>query len=187
VQVAVPPNAIPGKYAIEVGLYPVGKPGERLTVVESGEDRAILDHIKVGPKERVTYTPQTRLNANFGGKALLSGYDAYWDQDALTLALYWQALAPFERDYQVFAHLVDPEGTILAQVDRPPQEGNYPTSIWEPGEQIRDVYTLAAPSSASRGALRVKLGLYRTDTMERLPVHLDGRGSDHVEILVPNP
>lgn len=185
IEIPVPPSAVPGQYAIEVGLYPVGNPGDRLNVVGSGDDRLILDKVKVAPREKYAYVPQVALNANFGDQALLTGYDLQSNPGEVTLTLYWQALATFDRDYQVFAHLVDRDGRIVDQVDRPPQQGNYPTLIWTPGEQIPDVYTLALPLDRTPGNYRVELGLYRPDTLERLPVRIDGRESDHVEIMLP--
>ncbi len=170
VSVPVAGNAQAGKYAVEVGLYSLERPGERLTVSGSDEDRVIVDAIKIVPREPMVYTPQTRLDANFADKAKLVGYD--WNGG--TLVLYWQCLARFDRDYTVFVHVVDANGKIIAQADREPQAGNYPTSLWDVGEQIRDEYALTTTGA------RVEIGLYRADTVERLPV---GSG-DHVEIDV---
>jgi hypothetical protein len=95
------------------------------------------------------------------------------------LVLYWQSIAPFDRDYTVFVHLLDENGRNLAQADRQPQAGNYPTALWSPGEQIRDEYAL--PLSPTVEKYRVRVGLYRADTSERLQVQSGGRTSDYVE------
>jgi hypothetical protein len=179
VQIPVMPDAIPGKYEIEVGLYPVGKPGERLVVMGSGDDRAMVDRVQVAPRQSVAYSPQTPMQANFDGKAQLIGYDARTDADSVGLVLYWQSIAPFDRDYTVFVHLLDENGRNLAQADRQPQAGNYPTALWSPGEQIRDEYAL--PLSPTVEKYRVRVGLYRADTSERLQVQSGGRTSDYVE------
>ncbi len=166
--VAVPiANAPPGKYLVEVGLYPVGKPGERLST-ETGDDRAILGAVKLAPSASLAYAPRQRIEKDFAGKARLLGYDL----DADSLTLYWQCLAPFDDDYTVFVHALDADGSIIAQVDREPQAGNNPTSLWLVGEQIRDEYTFALPMNATRLAI----GLYRADTGARLAVD----SSDHV-------
>jgi hypothetical protein len=62
-------------------------------------------------------------------------------------------------------------------VDREPQNGNYPSSIWETGEQVRDEYLLAVPTENSR----IALGLYRADSGERLPVLFNSQPSEHLE------
>ncbi len=180
VVVPVAANALPGKYTVEVGLYPVGRPGERLTVAGSDDDRALLESIKVAPRQMVVYSPETRLDANFAGKAKLIGYDTGSSTDSMTLTLYWQSLAPFDRDYTVFVHALDASGKTFAQADQQPQHGNYPTSFWDVGEQIRDDYSLALPP----GNYRIEIGLYLTDTGERLPISGADSKQDHVELSV---
>ncbi len=182
VQIPVAAEATPGKYVLEIGLYPVGKPGERLIASESGEDHVIVDAIKVAPIRPVAYTPQIRTDALFGEKAKLIGYDAHVESDSLRLILYWQDIAQFERDYTVFVHAVDSDGKILAQADHEPQARNYPTSLWDVGEEIRDEYVLPLKASDS---YRIELGMYRPDTDERLGVRIGVNESDHVELSVP--
>jgi len=177
VRVPINANAPPGKYAIEVGLYPVGKNGERLTAIESGEDRAIIGAIKVAPSAPLAYAPRHPLSAQFGDAIELIGYDADTTQDELRLLLFWRARANVADEYKVFVHALDANGKILAQADRLPQNGNYPTSIWSAGEMIRDEYVLRVPIQSS---YRLALGLYRADTGERLPVG----ASDHLELNI---
>lgn len=177
VRVPINSNATPGKYALEVGLYAVGKNGERLTAIESGEDRAIIGAIKVAPSAPLVYTPRNALSAQFGDAIELIGYDADTTQDELRLALYWRARANVSDDYKVFVHALDANGKILAQADRLPQNGNYPTSIWSAGEMIRDGYVLNISAQTN---YRLALGLYRADTGERLPV---GTG-DHLDLNI---
>jgi hypothetical protein len=182
VQVPVAANAVPGKYALEVGLYPVGKPGERLTVVESGDDRVIVDAVKVAPRQAVAFNPRTRVGANFADKIELIGYDAATNPNTIQLTLYWRARAAMDRDYTVFVHALDASGKIVAQVDQQPQNGNYPTSLWDVNEQIRDAYTLSLPANARAADYRIALGMYRADTGERLPVRVGAAESDHLEL-----
>ncbi len=182
VLVPVAANALPGKYTIEVGLYPVGQPGARLATVGSDDDRALLDAVKVAAREAVAYAPQVRVGATFADKAELIGYDARVQDNALRLTLYWQSLAPFDRDYTVFVHLLDRNGKSIAQQDQQPQAGNYPTSIWDTGEQIRDDYTLPLPPNAPLAQYHLELGMYRQDTGERLPIRLGNAQSDHLDL-----
>ncbi|MBI3914628.1 MAG: phospholipid carrier-dependent glycosyltransferase [Chloroflexi bacterium] len=168
VRVPIDADAAPGKYAVQVGLYPVAKPGERLNIVRTDESRAIVGSIKIGARATPAFAPATRLDANFGGNVELWGIDSTRRGDQLTLALYWRALKSIERDYVVFVHVLDESGRIVAQIDQLPQAGNYPTSIWDQGEVVRDEYALALP--AAQAAYRIAIGLYRADTGERLPI-----------------
>ncbi len=42
-------DAIPGNYQVEVGIYPFGKPEDRVDLVNSDEDRVLLDGVYVSP------------------------------------------------------------------------------------------------------------------------------------------
>lgn len=172
-------NAFPGKYSVEVGLYPIGKPSERL-MTTAGDDRAVISSIKIAPRELVAYTPNTRINAAFGDQIELLGYDVAPSQDSTRIVLYWRAQRAMDRDYKIFIHALDASGRIIAQVDREPQNGNYPTSIWDAGEQVRDEYALPMLTKN----LRLELGWYHADTGERLLVRFNGQPSDHIELTL---
>ncbi|HEX9074253.1 MAG TPA: hypothetical protein VF932_00675, partial [Anaerolineae bacterium] len=89
----------------------------------------------------------------------------------------------FDRDYTVFIHALDDNGKTVGQVDQQPQAGNYPTTIWDVGEQIRDDYVV--PLSSSLPSYRIELGMYRQDTFERLRVRVGANEVDHLEFNVP--
>ena len=163
VRIPIAANASPGKYSIQVGLYPVGKPGERLVIANSDETSAQIASIKIAPAPNVAYAPQEKVNANFDNQIDLLGYDLDHRPDSVQLTLYWRARVNIERDYSVFVHALDADGKLLAQIDEQPQAGNYPTSIWFAGEQIVDVYTVAR-------AAKIAVGLYTPASGARLPV-----------------
>ena len=89
------------------------------------------------------------------------------------LTLYWRAERSPEADYTTFVHLLagaDGDGEPLAQADGPPQGGLYPTSWWEAGDEVVDVSPIVVPVDAGEGAHSILVGLYRWETMERLPI-----------------
>ncbi|MBE7469868.1 MAG: hypothetical protein HS114_12085 [Anaerolineales bacterium] len=96
--------------------------------------------------------------------------------DVLQLNVTWLPLQPFDEDWKIFVHLVDPSGQVLAQFDGQPLEGTYPTSHWIPGEFIEDSYPLIIPPDAPPGPYRVFAGLYNEATGLRLPVPGDPEG-----------
>ena len=93
----------------------------------------------------------------------------------------WQALRPFEKDYTVFFHAVQPDGNRWGQQDTMPQDGKLPTSVWRPGQVIEDKYqlTLAADAPVSSD-YRYLLGLYEWQTSERLT-----SGTDDKAVVTP--
>jgi len=177
VHISIAPDALPGKYTLQVGLYPLGKVNQPLTTRE-GDERVTIGTIKIAPRETRAYAPRVRVDANFADQIELIGYDANVAGDQLWLVLYWRARVAPEHDYTVFVHTLDAGGDIVAQVDRQPQP--YPTSLWDAGEQVRDEYTLTLPASARR----VIVGLYRAETGERLQVQREGLFNDSVELGV---
>jgi len=101
----------------------------------------------------------------------LSGYTLAPTAEGLYVTLFWQAKNVPDADYTVFVHVVDANDTIVAQADAQPLYGQYPTSIWSPGESVVDERGIAIPA----GEYRIFVGLYRWETLERLPAVLDGQ------------
>jgi hypothetical protein len=95
-------------------------------------------------------------------------------QDGLALSLYWDVLAEMEEDYNVFVHLVGPDGTLLGQGDGPPLGGDYPTSAWGEGERLADPRVVRLREVVEIEALPagsyLLVGLYRLEDGTRLPI-----------------
>jgi hypothetical protein len=89
--------------------------------------------------------------------------------DEALLTLWWQPEGTVTADYSVAVHLVahdPPQGPadLLTQADAiHPIDGWYPTSRWQPGEVIRDVYRIPIAPGQMPAALRV--ALYRQNEM----------------------
>ena len=122
--------------------------------------------------------PDHPLEAIIGGAVRLLGYsvepEAVAPGDSLNLILYWQALAPLDDDYTVFAHLLggynpSTSGPLWAGHDAQPDQGHYPTTAWRAGEVILDVHPLVVPADAPPGQYQLEAGLYLLSTMARLP------------------
>ena len=95
----------------------------------------------------------------------------------LRIDLRWRALAALPLDYTTFLHLIDGSGQLVAQADAEPRSGTYPTSVWQPAEIVPDSYLLPVPATAVAGRYALRVGLYRRDTGERLPVAGGGDGA----------
>jgi 4-amino-4-deoxy-L-arabinose transferase-like glycosyltransferase len=87
---------------------------------------------------------------------------------SIHLVLYWEALRPIGTNYQVFNHLYD--GTMWGQRDGTPGCALRPTVLWEPGQVVRDEYTIPIDPSTPAGDIPLLVGMYRLDNGERLPV-----------------
>lgn len=89
--------------------------------------------------------------------------------ETITLAVDWLAITQPDFDYNIFLHVIDENGAIVAQLDTQPQAGAAPMTTWVPGQIIPDAYQLSIPADAP-GTLRLLIGLYNWQTQERLPV-----------------
>ena len=120
-------------------------------------------------------TPTVPLRAVFGGEIALIGVDPPPAQvhsgETLTFRLYWQALRPASASYTVFTHFIRPgDPHPMAQHDKLPLDGDYPTVAWAPGEIVADTYTITVPANTPEGTYQVVGGLYQLQTLQRLPL-----------------
>ena len=136
--------------------------------------------------------PQQEANAVLGESIRLLGFDLEPETvrpgDSVSLTLHWEALQKPEGDYTVFTHLLAPSGELYGQRDGQPQDGKYPTYLWDEGEHIRDLYTLTVAPDAPPGAYEIAIGMYTLETLARLPVTTeDGDTAPDARILMPGP
>jgi hypothetical protein len=127
--------------------------------------------------------PERPIGATLGDRIELVGIDApRVASDGLVVNLYWNERAPVDVNYTVFVQLLNSAGALAAQTDSFPLNGAYPTSVWTPGQTIRDAYSLKWQPGALSGHYRLIAGMYRVDTMTRLSVQgpLDLSKGDYV-------
>jgi hypothetical protein len=178
---AVPGDAPPGLYAIEVGWYDPATQA-RLPVGEGNAFRVAVLPIDWDPGGPEAVMP---LDARFGEALNLEGVRWHVDKDAVRLTLRWSATSYVDVDYTVFVHLVATAGSgeALAQGDAPPLDGRWPTSMWLPGIALDDHHTVPLPDDLPPGEYRLVVGLYDPATGQRLPL---ADGSDALTVFEIN-
>jgi hypothetical protein len=97
-------------------------------------------------------------------------------KEPLELELVWQARQPLPFSYTTFVHLVDEAGQKWGQVDRVPGDGRWPTTDWEEGEWIIDKFELTPNPNTPPGIYKLIVGMYDSQTIDRLPVRTDETG-----------
>jgi hypothetical protein len=172
----IPADAPFGRYEVWVSMRPAG--GGDSVLVSGGPSDSSADVVKaaavkiVDPARQIV-PPQVSLSAQFDDLIALLGHNRWPDAikagAAVEVDLQWRALANITDDLTVFIHVVDSEGKLVAQSDGQPQNGAYPTSIWDKGEIVQDRHILALPPDLAPGDYRVKIGLYLQPTGVRLP------------------
>ena len=131
------------------------------------------------------YEPEHVLDASFDGRIALIGYDqedAAHPAGEAEIVLYWRGMGTIGRNYTVFLHLVDASGRIAAQTDEEPLGGQYPTSLWQPDETIRDPHGLNLPASLAEGPYHLVVGLYMPETGRRLDLVGTGAPANSVRL-----
>jgi hypothetical protein len=108
------------------------------------------------------------LGVIFGDTLTLAGWEPidlipaaeYRPETNWQIALYWQAAAPVPVDYTLSVRplaqgqLITGENGPLIQ-DHQPVWGLYPTTRWQPGELVRDVYALTLPPGTQPDAVQI--------------------------------
>ncbi len=179
----------PTRLRIAAGIYnyfEAGRPGRPALNAAGDPVEPIIATARLIPWQwpQPSRSPAT---INFFDKATLLSTQLAADQQSITFN--WQANNQFEADYTVFiqAWRLDPlssrpetggqesgsdplpaRGEYVAGFDGPPVQGDYPTSLWRPGEIIIDTHPLDLTALAP-GAYHLVAGLYNPETGERLP------------------
>jgi hypothetical protein len=122
------------------------------------------------------------LEVTFGDTMRLLGCDLETTSvepgGKVTVTLYWEALAPAERPYSVFVHLLGEGDIPIAQRDTYPGMGLLSTAELEPGYTWADRYIIRVPETAyTPDVAQVAVGLYNYADGLRLPA---SNGGDHV-------
>lgn len=165
---------------LTVGFYRHDQPTERVALVDN-EGAAVADVVTLAQVRLNRETPPcpdapSMAQWENGIQLLELESDIAVGGDSLILMLRWGASRVIHTNYTVFLQALDSADQIVAQIDRWPQDGAYPTSTWRPGDCIIDAYRFEnLPTSWNR----VILGLY-DERIQRLPV---AGGSDFIEII----
>lgn len=122
------------------------------------------------------------LDVRMGDSIELLGYtlldSSLQPGEIIEVTLFWQAVAPVDRRYKVFLHLLDRNGTLVAQRDSEPGGGSSPTDTWVPGQVKVDNHGILIPTGTPPGDYIIIAGLYPLDDPStRLPIFRGGQPS----------
>jgi hypothetical protein len=157
-------------------------------------DSDVLPLVRVsGPA--IERPPLHLREVELAGVMRLAGYDQSLSSarpgDLFTITLYWQPQAEVEFDYSSYIHLVDEAGRGITQSDHQVGGEYYPTSLWRPGEVLRDSHVLSIPQNVQPGVYRLVAGMYRYPSLEPLGGSADIgllaiKDPDSVQMLFPS-
>lgn len=91
----------------------------------------------------------------------------------LSVTLFWQALTAPGADYSISLIIVDDADLVILRQDSYPARGNYATSRWRAGEQVRDEHRLYLPEAAPAPcACRLYVSVTRASDGAAVPARL---------------
>ncbi|MEM7336313.1 MAG: glycosyltransferase family 39 protein [Chloroflexota bacterium] len=165
-------------------------------VVESGNVPFVWVY-KTMP-EPADVANSTAVNALYGKQIGLLGYRFEPAQvmpgESVKLTLFWEMTEPWrlenpvENNFTVFTHLTDETDKIYGQHDGPPNDGRYPTYLWDSGDVIKDEHLLVVDSDTPEGEYQFAIGLYHSERFNRLDVvDNDGEGLENGRLLLAGP
>ncbi|MCP4417162.1 MAG: hypothetical protein GY805_11095, partial [Chloroflexi bacterium] len=138
---------------------------------------ADLGSLRVEATERNFEVPELErpLSATFGNEINLLGYTLAPrpEPNQLQLDLIWQAQTVPSKDYTIFVHILQADGSCtpcLWQQDTMPQQNQYPSGRWLTNEVVTDSYQIQIPTDTPPGDYQLEIGLYVAETGQRLQV-----------------
>lgn len=182
----LPPTLRPDTYHLLISLITP----EQHKLKVNGAEQLELTLITTIDRPRVFDAPDPAIDLDiiFGQQAKLIGMDLPRSRlkagETLPLTLYWQALAPLDKNWTVFVHLIDPDGHIITQQDQIPGAGQFPTTGWMPNEYLVDSYRLMVPANLVPGdEAYLRIGLYDANDLSHLPVIEAGKTPNDYIVL----
>ncbi len=182
----LPGSLPPGKYGLRVLLQSAG--GSFQSVIT--DDGTAIPAEMIPPLPLIIHPwpatlPETSNDelAIFEGGIHLRGAEVETGTaapgDWLKFSLVWQVEETPGDDLTVFTQLVGPDGQVWGQYDNQPGGGWYGMPLWQPDRLVEDNYTFQLAPDAPPGQYRLIVGLYHSDTLERLPTQA---GEDFLEV-----
>ena len=174
---------------LSLGFYPIADPSARQIAYDGQDqplgDRLVLAKLRLHPAAAQPAPAPAAPLASWQNGIVLDKAAVRTDATGLPagVTFTWTPTRTQQQDYTVFIQILDAGNAILAQVDRQPQEGLYPTSTWRAGDVITD--TVDWSGDVSRWE-RIIVGLYGEDG-QRLGVTLPPGALDAVEITRRSP
>jgi hypothetical protein len=164
---SLPADLTPGTYQLKLALFDVETQEE--------VNRLLLGEMSVTEFQHHFQPPpmQVRSHTRWNDSITLLGYNLsvvpLTGGGQIQTLLYWQGERPLSTDYTVFVHLLGSDGSLLAQHDEMPGDGDRPTSTWQPGEVVADLHTLVF-DALTLSDYHLVVGLYDPSSGQRLPV-----------------
>lgn len=109
--------------------------------------------------------PEHALEADFGGKVRLLGYDLEPERvapgESFTVTWYWRVIEAPGAGHRLFTHMVDDKGKSRVNRDMTgPIRKNFQPEHWTPGTIVKDPQKIAVPKSWPSPHVELRIGIF---------------------------
>lgn len=147
-------------------------------------DRVVLANVRIhGEALHPSLNPTPLARWENGIQLLSAKVEQNEHHQPTAVRVEWLATQVMQTDYTVFVQALNAAGQPVAQIDQQPQRGQFPTSTWQPGDLIRDVYTFDQPAAQWQ---KIIIGLYNPQ-QQRLLLPTDDGPHDFYLLLPRDP
>ena len=175
-----PGGPLPTTAGIGVLLVLDEEPDVRPLPVYDAEGRPVHRVVRVGrfrlaarPRERIPLpAPLCLIDARVGSARLIGvTFPSRVPLGTpLPVDIHWRVIRSPGEEAIPFLHLETGDGRVLSTGDAPPQEGDFPTTFWQPGDAFIDPHMVPLPADLAPGSYILTVGIYRPDDGVRWPV-----------------
>lgn len=125
-----------------------------------------------GPKAAPAPPAEVKSGANFGDAFELTSAILNPSRgtpgESVRVLMNFKVMKQPDRDYGIFVHIEDVDGRAERfNVDHAPRK---PTSQWQPGEVVQDMFEIPIPPTMQVRGLSLLIGFWDPSTGQRLPI-----------------
>jgi hypothetical protein len=128
---------------------------------------------------RGTWARDIRQTALTEGREIaLEAATRFHPGETLYLTLYWRALTPILEEWTAFVQLLSPARHIYGQLDQRLGGDLFPATRWPVGRVVEQDHPIVVLPGTPPGLYDLVVGVYRSETLARLPLTYAPDGSD---------
>ena len=147
-----------GRWLDVMETYPFARAQRTIWVTALNEVTMALDLREAGAVTATHAVPERVPLARYEGGPEIAAAEAEWlAPDLCALTLLWQSAGPVLAE--IFVHVWDGAGALVAQADGPALGGLAPLLVWQVGDEIRDVRYIQL-LDGSTPPYTVQVGIY---------------------------
>lgn len=181
-----------------VALALLDRVGEQVPI-EANFHGLTLRYYRLPPTALFTSEIQHPLGLSPVSEVRLAGYDVLDEptpaDQPLDILLYWQSLAPMNRNYKVSLRLRDDQGLLWARADGQLAGFWYPTYRWTTGEVVLGRHPIPLPAGTPPGEYNLDVVFYAAENdfqpvklhLGRVAIARPTKPSTIEELSIPHP